>query len=101
MTELNSAPGTLVLTATNTYSGGTIIDFGTLSVGADANLGAASGAVTLNGGTLETTATFTSARNVTLGGGAFSPNSGTTLTLSGVLSGAAGLTFNSSGARWC
>ena len=54
--------------------------------------------MTLNGGTLVTTATFSSARNVTLGGGTLSPNSGTTLTLSGVLSGSAGLTFNDSGA---
>ena len=64
---------------------------------ADTNLGAAANAVTLNGGTLVTTATFSSARNVTLGGGTLSPNSGTTLTLSGVLSGSAGLTLNGQG----
>lgn len=45
--------GTLVLTAANLYSGGTTISDGTLSVSSDANLGAATGAVTLDGGTLQ------------------------------------------------
>ncbi len=58
---------------------------GTLSVGADGDLGAAANVVTLNGGTLQTTATFTSARTVTLGGGVLSPSAATTLTLSGAL----------------
>ena len=43
---------------------------------ADANLGNAANTVTLNGGALEATATFSSARNMTLGGGAFQPDSG-------------------------
>ncbi len=55
-----------------------------MQVSADNNLGG-TGAITLNAATLQTTATFTSARNVTLGGGSLSPNAGTTLTLSGVL----------------
>ena len=56
---LNGA-GTLVLSAaTNSYTGGDTITTGTLSVGADSNLGAAANAVTLNGGTLRDTATFT------------------------------------------
>ena len=53
--------------------------------------------MTLNGGTLVTTATFSSARNVTLGGGAISPSAATTLTLSGALSGSGGLTMNGAG----
>ena len=53
--------------------------------------------MTLNGGTFETKATFALARAVTLGGGGFSPNGGTTLTLSGVLSGGGGLTLNGAG----
>ena len=60
--------GTLVLTGTNTYTGGTTVEFRTTPVSADANLGAASGGLTLNAGNLITTATFTSARAVTLGG---------------------------------
>ena len=80
--------GTLTLSNANTYTGGTTVTAGTVSVSADNNLGGA-GAVTLNGGTLATTGTFTSARAVTVGagGGTFVPSSGTTLTLSGTLSG--------------
>ena len=69
-----NAAGTLILSdASNSYTGGNTITAGTLSVGADGDLGAAANAVTLNGGTLATTATFASARTVTLGGGAISP----------------------------
>ena len=94
---IENGAGTLVVSGTNTYQGGTIVQAGTLSVGADANLGQASGGLTLHGGSLVTTATFSSARAVTLTGGAFSPNAATTLTLSGVLSGAGGLTLNGAG----
>ena len=45
LTKIGS--GTLVLTNTNTYSGGTQLNAGTVSVSADANLGAASGGLTL------------------------------------------------------
>ncbi len=48
-------PGTLVLTGSNTYSGGTNITGGVLSVSQDANLGAASSPLYLNGGTLNVT----------------------------------------------
>jgi fibronectin-binding autotransporter adhesin len=44
--------GVLTLSGTNTYSGGTRIDSGTLSVSSNANLGNASGGVTLAGGSL-------------------------------------------------
>ncbi|MBB1624698.1 autotransporter domain-containing protein [Achromobacter sp. UMC71] len=47
--------GTLVLNGANTYSGGTWIQGGTLSVSSDANLGAAGQAVTLDGGALRIT----------------------------------------------
>lgn len=49
--------GTLVLTGSNTYSGGTTLSGGTLSVSSDANLGDASGALAFNGGTLRVTGT--------------------------------------------
>ena len=62
--------GTLVLAGNNTYTGGTVVAGGTLSVSSDANLGAASGAVTLNGGTLRTTAAFGTARAIGLAGNA-------------------------------
>jgi fibronectin-binding autotransporter adhesin len=55
--------GTLAITGTkNNYSGGTLINGGTLQVGADGGLGNAAGSLSFNGGTLETTAAFSSAR---------------------------------------
>ncbi len=48
-------PGTLVLTGSNTYSGGTNITGGVLSVSQDANLGTAASPLYLNGGTLSVT----------------------------------------------
>ena len=44
--------GTLSLTNTNTYGGGTVINLGSVSFTTNANLGANGGAVTLGGGTL-------------------------------------------------
>jgi autotransporter-associated beta strand protein len=86
-------PGTTILTATNTYSGGTAINSGVLAVAADANLGAASGGLAFGGGTLQFLSGFTTNRAVTLnaGGGAFDTN-GNNATLAGTISGAGGLT---------
>jgi autotransporter-associated beta strand protein len=60
--------GKVTLSTSNSYSGGTFINAGTLSVGADTNLG--TGNLTLNSGTLNLTGStaFTSAKNVTLSG---------------------------------
>ncbi|WP_265975612.1 autotransporter domain-containing protein [Brucella intermedia] len=49
--------GTLILTADNTYSGGTSLLGGTVSVSADANLGAVNGGLGFNGGSLQITGT--------------------------------------------
>ncbi|CDX31025.1 Outer membrane autotransporter barrel domain [Mesorhizobium sp. SOD10] len=86
--------GTTILTGANSYQGGTSITAGTLQVSSDANLGAASGSLAFSGGgTLNTTASFTSGRATNLqGAGTFSTNSGTTLTLTGAVSGAGALT---------
>ncbi|MBZ9706309.1 autotransporter outer membrane beta-barrel domain-containing protein [Mesorhizobium sp. ESP7-2] len=90
--------GTLVLTGTNSYMGGTAINGGTLRVSADANLGDAAGGLSFNGGTLDTTASFASGRAVdVLGQGTISTNAATTLTLDGVLSGAGALTKSGAG----
>lgn len=81
--------GRLELTGTNSYTGGTAINGGTVRISSDANLGAASGGISFNGGTLNTTANISSARAVDLAGqGVFSTDAGTTLTLTGNLTGA-------------
>ncbi|MGV2899809.1 autotransporter domain-containing protein [Achromobacter sp. AGC78] len=84
--------GTLVLAGTNSYTGGTEIRGGTLSIASDANLGASSGGLTLNGGALATTASFDSARAVTLMQSAnITVAAGTTLGLQGAIGGTGNL----------
>ncbi len=81
--------GLLVLGGANTYSGGTAIDNGAVQIAADNNLGAASGALSLNSAMLISTASFASARPVTIGadGGSFATEGSSTLTLSGAIDG--------------
>lgn len=80
-------PGTLTLSATNTYAGGTAINGGALKVSSDANLGNAAGALSFDGGTLNNTAAFTSARGVTLGNGGGTFDTTADLTLAGTVGG--------------
>ncbi len=84
--------GTLALSGSSSYHGGTFVDAGVLSISQNANLGASSGRLTLNSGTLNTTASFDSARLVTVNSAssAFDVSTGT-LGLSGVISGTGGL----------
>lgn len=85
--------GTLVLTGSNTYTGGTDLRAGTLQVSADANLGAADGALIFSGGTLATTGSFETGRAVSLAqAGTVDVAAGTALALTGVLSGPGALT---------
>lgn len=80
--------GTQTLSGTNTHAGGTLVrDGGALRVSADANLG--TGQLALDGGILETTASFATARDVALqgNGGAFHTDNGTTLALQGNIAG--------------
>lgn len=92
--------GTLVLSGTNTYTGGTLIDqSGVLSVSRDVNLGSASGGVYINGpmSTLRVTGTaFTqTARNIELGplGGRIDVvDAANRLVLNGAVSGTGSLT---------
>ncbi|QKE63583.1 autotransporter domain-containing protein [Aquipseudomonas campi] len=88
----NGAGGTLVLSGMNTYTGGTTLNAGTLSVDVDANLGALSGPLTIGNGTLNTKTTFATSRTVTLNGNASLAQAlGTGFTLNGVIGGSGSL----------
>jgi fibronectin-binding autotransporter adhesin len=90
--------GTLVLSGTNGYTGGTAINGGTLRIASDLNLGDAAGGLSFDGGTLHTTADLTTARAVTLAGtGSFLTDGGTAATLTGGISGAGALTKDGAG----
>jgi len=87
--------GRQTLTGTNTFSGGITGNAGAVLVaGADLNLGAAGGAVALNGAELEYSAGFSdSTRAVTLGAaGGTVDTAGNNSTLNGVIGGAGALT---------
>ncbi len=86
--------GTLTLTGTNTYTGSTFLNGGTTSIGAAAGLGApvAASVITLNGGTLQATGSFslpggsTGGLKVGGGGGTFDVTGANNLNLTGVIS---------------
>ncbi len=90
--------GVLILSGTNTYSGGTNINAGTLRIANDSLLGSGEGGVTFGGGNLNTTDTFSTARNIALSGnGAFEVDASTSLTCSGDIGGSGSLTKLGSG----
>ena len=93
--------GSLTLTNNaNSYKGGTIINAGTLIAGSDGVFGILAGGITFGGGTstLKASASFASARTITLNAGGGTIDTATfPLTLSGVISGAGGLTKQGTG----
>jgi fibronectin-binding autotransporter adhesin len=95
--------GILALDGVNTYSGGTTVTGGTLRINADAALGTAGTALTLNGGKLSagtiSLTTNSTARPISVGanGGSLAVDAGAVFTLPGVLSGTGVLTKEGSG----
>ncbi|WP_148281022.1 autotransporter-associated beta strand repeat-containing protein, partial [Bordetella bronchiseptica] len=91
--------GTLVLEHDNTHAGGTRVTGGVLRVSRDENLGEAHGMLTLDGGTLSTTAGFASRRNATVGngGGRIVVADAATLDLQGDVAGAGRLVKEGAG----
>ncbi|MGZ9571615.1 autotransporter-associated beta strand repeat-containing protein, partial [Alcaligenes nematophilus] len=90
--------GTLVLSGQNSYTGGTTLADGRLEVSQDANLGAASGELRFQGGTLVATDSFSTARDIALlDAGKFEISQDNALDLNGTVSGAAELIKDGSG----
>jgi len=90
--------GLLILSGSNSYSGGTILSAGTLQISAADNLGQARNDLTINNGTLQTIGTISLGSLVTLGGeAAFDVASGTELQLTGIISGSGSLTKQGDG----
>ena len=81
--------GTSTWTLTGTQSGNTpwTINQGTLSISQDASLGTLAGGLVFNNGSLQTTAPFSTTRNMVLNGGAGSFQTLADLTIAGVISG--------------
>ena len=90
--------GTVILSGTNTFSGGLTLNAGTVSISSDANLGASTGSLTFGGGTLQFTNNVVGSRAIIMtSDGVFSGTYGKTLEESGVVSGNGNLTVAGSG----
>ncbi len=92
----NASTGIVKLSGANTFSGGVVLNSGTLDLANARALGDRANSLTINGGNLRTASAQTVANNVTLNGN-LKLNGSSTLTLAGVLSGAGGVTQSGSG----
>jgi len=92
--------GTLTLSGTNSYGGGTDVEGGILAVSSDSNLGDASGSLTFNGTGFKTLGAVTSNRDVVInsGGGLVFDTNGFDSTFNGVVSGTGQFTKVGAGA---
>lgn len=84
-----SDTGTLVLNNSNGYSGGTVINGGTVKINNAASLGNAAAGVTIHDAVLQATASFAGTRGVTLGNAnsRLSADAGMTYTINGQVTG--------------
>jgi autotransporter-associated beta strand protein len=95
--------GTINLTGTNTYTGGTVLKNGALGIAADSNIGGSTSAITFSGGLLRingTTLTSMGSHVVnwsTFNGGFDIDSSGATFTVSQAISGAGSMTKRGAG----
>jgi autotransporter-associated beta strand protein len=79
--------GTLILSGSNTYSGGSAVNAGTIGIASNTALGASSGAVAMaNGTTLQAEGNFGVANNIGITGIGTVDTQNNSLTLSGVIS---------------
>ena len=94
---VKSGSSTFSLTGTNTYTGGTTINGGTLIVNSASSLG--TGTLNLNAGTLEVATGFTTSRTIVLGNAASTirVDASQTYTVTSSISGAGGLTKTGAG----
>lgn len=98
-----SGTGTLALTGSNTYTGGTNLNLGTIQINSAASLGDPAGNLAFGGGTLQLLADVTTARNYTVSGNssAILDTNSHALTLNGAVApasgGTGGLTKNGAG----
>jgi T5SS/PEP-CTERM-associated repeat protein/autotransporter-associated beta strand protein len=98
---LKEGDGTWILSGTNSYTGGTSLNGGTLAVSADNALGNASGGLDFDGGTLRFDAAFNLAdtRAISLGaGGGTLDTNGNNTTISQAISGSGSGSFTKTGA---
>lgn len=89
--------GTQTLTGVSSYSGGTLVGNATLTINSNAALGADAGTLTLDNSRLVASSGFTSSRDIVLASNSTVNNGGNTLSLTGTISGAGGLTADGGG----
>jgi RHS repeat-associated protein len=98
LTQIGAGSTVVLSGANNSYSGGTTVSAGAIGVASDGNLGNGLGVLTLNGGTLEFTATqVTVSRDIILGNGGGTIDSDNSPKVSGVISGGGSLTESGGG----
>ena len=96
-TLVKAGTGVVALTGTNSYTGGTYIQAGTLSVNSDDALGDESGGIIFQGGSLLTATGIDSSRDVSLSGNGTINTGGNNSAISGAISGSGALVKTGAG----